>query len=33
MLIGTTPTHTFGLPFDTGIISKIKVTYAQNGWT
>ena len=31
MLIGTTPTHTFSLPFNTGIISKIKVTYAQNG--
>lgn len=31
MLIGTTPTHTFELPFDTGKISKIKVTYAQRG--
>ena len=31
MLIGTTPTHTFSLPFDTGIIAKIRVTYAQNG--
>lgn len=31
MLIGTTPTHTFGLPFETDVISKIKVTYAQNG--
>ncbi len=31
MLIGTTPTHTFGLPFETNVISKIKVTYAQNG--
>lgn len=31
MLIGTTPTHTFDLPFKTDVISKIKVTYAQNG--
>lgn len=27
---GTTPTHTFTLPFDTEIVGKIKVTYAQN---
>lgn len=31
MLIGTTPTHIFGLPFKTDIITKIKVTYAQGG--
>lgn len=27
---GTTPTHTFTLPFDTSIISKCRVIYSQN---
>ena len=31
MIRGTTPTHTFNLPFDTALIDKIKITYAQNG--
>ena len=26
---GTTPKHTFTLPFDTGVISKVRVIYAQ----
>jgi hypothetical protein len=26
---GTTPTHTFTLPFDTSLVSKIRVIYAQ----
>lgn len=26
---GTTPTHTFTLPFDTNIVSKVRVIYAQ----
>lgn len=29
MVIGTTPTHTFTLPFDAGIIKSLKITYAQ----
>ena len=28
---GTTPTHTFMLPFDTSIIKTVKVLYEQNG--
>ena len=28
---GTTPTHTFTLPFDTGGIQALKVTYARDG--
>jgi hypothetical protein len=31
MIRGTTPTHIFNLPFDTALIDKIKITYAQNG--
>lgn len=31
MIRGTTPTHTYNLPFDTALIDKIKITYAQNG--
>lgn len=31
MIRGTTPTHTFNLPFDTALVDKIKITYAQNG--
>lgn len=27
---GTTPTHTFTIPFDTSIIEKVKVIYSQN---
>ena len=27
---GTTPTHTFTIPFDTGIVAKARVIYAQN---
>lgn len=30
MIRGTTPTHFFNLPFDTEIIDKVKVIYAQN---
>ena len=30
MIVGTTPTHTFNLPFDNSIISKVRVIYAQN---
>lgn len=26
---GTTPKHTFTLPFDTGIVAKVRVVYAQ----
>lgn len=26
---GTTPTHTFNIPFDVAIIDKIRITYAQ----
>ncbi len=29
----TTPTHTFYLPFDTNAISKLIITYKQNGKT
>lgn len=28
---GTTPTHTFTLPFDSSIIQKIRIVYAQQG--
>ena len=31
MIKGTTPKHTFTLPFDTSIISKCKVVYGQGG--
>ena len=27
---GTTPKHTFNLPFDLDLVEKIKVTYGQN---
>ena len=30
MIRGTTPTHTFELPFDTAEIKEIKVIYAQD---
>lgn len=29
MIRGTTPTHVFTVPFDTSVISKIKVIYSQ----
>ena len=28
---GTTPTHTFNLPFPTKIISRVNITYSQGG--
>lgn len=31
MIRGTTPTHTFTLPFDTGEITALRVSYAQRG--
>ena len=31
MFRATTPTHTFTLPIDTSRLSKILITYAQNG--
>ena len=30
MIRGTTPTHTFSIPFDESVISSIKIIYAQN---
>lgn len=27
---GTTPTHTFCLPFDAAMVSKVRIIYAQN---
>lgn len=27
---GTTPTHTFYLPFDAAVVSKVRIIYAQN---
>ena len=30
MYRGTTPTHTFDMPFDTSIISKVRIVYAQD---
>ena len=30
MIVGTTPTHTFNVPFDTSLISRVEVVYAQN---
>jgi hypothetical protein len=31
MIKGTTPTHTFSLPFGTELIKTIEITYAQSG--
>lgn len=31
MIRGTTPTHTFKLPFDSSLVEKAMVIYAQNG--
>ena len=33
MFRATTPTHTFALPFDTGQIKEVRITYQQNGET
>lgn len=33
MIRGTTPTHTFTLPFDTGELDSVYITYAQAGKT
>lgn len=33
MIKGTTPTYTFTLPFDTSIVNKVKITYAQDDVT
>ena len=30
MIAGTTPTHTFNIPFKTSIIYEVRVIYAQN---
>jgi hypothetical protein len=29
MIRGTTPTHTFNIPFDTSLVDEVKITYAQ----
>jgi hypothetical protein len=31
MIKGTTPQHTFSLPFGTEMIKTVEITYAQNG--
>lgn len=33
MIRGTTPTHVFRFPFDTGLLKDLRITYAQNGET
>lgn len=33
MIQGTTPTHTFKFPIDTGTIRKLRITYYQSGRT
>ena len=30
MIKGSTPTHTFYIPFDTSLVDKVKITYAQD---
>lgn len=30
MIRGTTPTHTFNIPFDTNLLSEVRVIYAQS---
>lgn len=30
MIVGTTPTHTFNIPFDVSNIAMVRVIYAQN---
>ena len=31
MVIGTTPTHTYTLPFNVDVIKSLKITYSQGG--
>jgi hypothetical protein len=31
MIQGSTPTHTFKLPFSTALIDAVRISYAQNG--
>lgn len=33
MIQGTTPTHVFRLPMDTGTIRRVRITYCQNNRT
>lgn len=30
MIRGTTPTHTFNIPFDTSLVDEVKIVYAQD---
>ena len=30
MIQGTTPTHTFNIPFDTSMVKEVKILYAQD---
>lgn len=30
MIKGTTPTHTFNIPFDTDMVDEVKIVYAQD---
>lgn len=30
MIRGTTPTHTFKVPFDASVMGKVQITYSQN---
>lgn len=30
MIIGSTPTHSFGIPFSTNLINELVITYSQN---
>ena len=30
MIRGTTPTHTFNIPFDTSVVKEVKILYAQD---
>lgn len=30
MIRGTTPTHTFNIPFDTSMVDEVKIVYAQD---
>ena len=30
MIRGTTPTHTFNIPFDTSMVKEVKILYAQD---
>lgn len=30
MIRGTTPTHTFNIPFDTSAVNEVKIIYAQD---